>query len=53
MKTALRKFANLDVSSALDESVDDFFVPELDGVHQRSVVVPIADVNSGSVLKKC
>ena len=42
----------LKVSSALNQGLYDFFVAKLDGAHQRSVVVPVTDVDTGSVLKQ-
>ena len=38
------------MGAALHQSLDDYFVAELDGAHQRRVVAPVSHVNSSSIL---
>ena len=50
--TSTRKLLYLNMSPAFDKSFDNLVVAELDGTHQGRVIVPIPNVNSGSVLRR-
>jgi len=44
------KRTHLNVSTALNESLDNVLVAELDGAHQRGVVTPVSHMNTSSIL---
>jgi len=39
------------MGSTVHQGLDDVIVAELDGTHQRGVVVPVSHVDAGAVLK--